>query len=633
MDPLYLLHLVLLSPLVAAGLVWLAGRQNANFAAGVSLLAAGLACVSSLFLLYTLGPDQTVLAKTVWLEFGDWKLEMGYYLNPLAGLMLLVVSFVGFLIHLFSLGYMKDDKAKGRFFGGLSIFMFSMFGIVLAENLFMLFVFWELVGFSSYMLIGHYLETEDARDASKKAFIVNRVGDFGFILGIILCYWTFGTTSLPALESAAGIDPGLLTTGLGLLLFCGVLGKSAQMPLHVWLPDAMAGPTPVSALIHAATMVAAGVYLLARGVFLFTPEALEIVLWIGTVTAVCAALWAFAQSDIKKVLAYSTLSQLGYMVAAFGLGTLYGLQQGESSHAAYYGIGAAMFHLTTHAFFKALLFLGSGSVIHACHHEQDIFKMGGLHKKMPLTTLTFLVGVIAIAGVPFIGAGFFSKDAILYVAKEVSTPVFVLLTGTALLTALYMGRLFVVAFLGQPKSESAGQAHESGPAMVVPLSILAVLSVVGGFAVVYPPFVQEIISGWVPHPHGADHQLLIAVSAVASLAGLGLAWLFYGAGAKEDALARKAAPLFALSRSRFYFDEIYDGYVRKVQDRAADVVSFLDTLFIGGLMMRGTAGVFGLFGIIARSLHTGNLNRYVWWFFLGVVIFWAYATGFFGTVS
>jgi NADH-quinone oxidoreductase subunit L len=291
--------------------------------------------------------------------------------------MLSIVGVVGLCVHVFSLGYMHDDAAKARYFGGLSIFMFSMIGIVLADNLFMMFIFWELVGFSSYFLINHWNEKASASDAAKKAFIVNRVGDFGFLLGIITCYWMNGTVNLS--ELAAGHVYSRL---IPLLLFCGAVGKSAQLPLQVWLPDAMEGPTPVSALIHAATMVAAGIYMLCRINVLMVPDALAVIAWVGTLTALYAALCAITQRDIKKVLAYSTLSQLGYMVAAFGLGS----------------VGAAMFHLTTHAFFKALLFLGSGSVIFGCHHEQDIFRMGGLRTRMPVTFWTFTIAVAAIIG-------------------------------------------------------------------------------------------------------------------------------------------------------------------------------------------------------------------------------------------
>lgn len=626
-----ILLLVLLTPLAGAGIIMLLGRQRGNLAAAVSVVAAGIVAAASLHLLFRTWNGEAEAITMQWLALGSFEIELGFFLNGVSALMLFVVGFVGFWIHVFSLGYMHDDAAKTRFFGGLSIFMFSMLGIVVAENLFMIFVFWELVGFSSYMLIGHYFQQEDARAAAKKAFIVNRVGDFGFLLGIILVFWTFGTTSLPQLADAVAGNPTAVSTLMGLLLFCGVLGKSAQMPLHVWLPDAMAGPTPVSALIHAATMVAAGVFFLGRTVFLYTPDALQVISWVGVVTAVCAAIWAFAQTDIKKILAYSTLSQLGFMVAAFGLGTLFGLSQ-SGEHALYYGVGAAMFHLTTHAFFKALLFLGSGSVIHACHHEQDIFKMGGLLRKMPITGLTFAIGVIAIAGIPFVAAGFFSKDAILFVAYEQARIAFMLLAATAVLTAAYMGRLFFIAFLGQPRSENAEHAHETSWVMWLPLVILAVLSIGGGHVFLYPPSLQPMLNQIVPHPEGSVHTMLIIFSLIASLGGLLFALLFYGTGAKGDRLEKTVRPVWALSRSLFGFDALYDFYVKRVQQRVADVVSFVDTLFINGLAVRGTAGLAGLGGILARSLQTGSLHGYVWWFFGGLILFWLYAAGVFLTL-
>ena len=627
MDLGSVICVILLAPLVAAGLIWILARERAALAMTLSLGAAGTILASSLWLLLGNWDGSAFEISTEWLVLGSFRVDAGFLLNDLSALMLFVVAFVGFWIHLFSVGYMNHDKARGRFFGGLSIFMFSMLGIVLANNLFMMFIFWELVGFSSYMLIGHYL-TDEAADASKKAFIVNRVGDFGFLIGIIITYWTFGTVNLVELQKLAQASPEAVTTLMGLLLFCGVLGKSAQMPLHVWLPDAMAGPTPISALIHAATMVAAGVYFLGRSFFLFTEDALHLVAWVGVVTAACAAIWAFGQRDIKKILAYSTLSQLGYMVAAFGLGSLYGMHHGDGNEALYYGIGASMFHLTTHAFFKALLFLGSGSVIHACHHEQDIFKMGGLLKKMPITGFTFLLGVIAIAGIPFISAGFFSKDLILYVAKQTSLPAFYILTATALLTALYMGRLFVTAFLGKPNSEHAGHAKESPWTIYVPLVVLAAFSVGGGYMVMYPESIREVISHWVPHPGAADHKLMIIISAVVSLLGLGLARVFYGAGSKSDRLEDTVPVIYGISRSKFFFDEVYGYYVKKVQDRLADVAGFLDALFISGLMVRGSAAVAGLLGIAARRAHTGSVSTYVWWFFFGLLLFGAYAGGF-----
>lgn len=631
-----LLALILLSPLVVAGLIWLFGRTQHDLAVALSLLSAGIGLVAGLLILFKAWNGEPLHGtglQVEWLRLGDLSISMGLFLNPVSAAMLGMVTFVGFWIHLFSVGYMKGDPGKGRFFGGLSIFMFSMLGIVLADNLLMVFVFWELVGFSSYMLIGHYLD-DTAAAAARKAFVTNRVGDFGFLLGIILTYWQFGTVNFVALAGIVHESDSHAGMWLGLALFCGVLGKSAQMPLHVWLPDAMAGPTPISALIHAATMVAAGVFLLARTYFIYDNSALEVIAWVGTVTAVCAGIWAFAQSDIKKILAYSTLSQLGYMVAAFGFGTLYGrLHGGEHAEfAALWGVGAAMFHLTTHAFFKALLFLGSGSVIHACHHEQDIFKMGGLWKKMPITGTTFFLGVIAISGVPFVSAAFFSKDAILLLAKGQNAIAFYLLTGTALLTAAYMGRLFFIAFMGKPNSEHAAHAHESPWTMWLPLTVLAVFAVGGGYMVLYPSTITPVFSDYIHHAGEADHKLMIIISAVASGLGLVIAYLFYGAGASEDRLQKTVRPLWVLSKSRFYFDEIYRVYIDKIQQRLADALDFIDAIFIGGLAVRGTAGVTGLFGLFARSVHTGNVGSYVWWFFIGMLLVWGFATGLFASI-
>ena len=358
---------LLFLPFLSAAVTLCFLRKHGNIAALLSVATAGGILAFSSYLIFG-GEEGSIFSwSTTWFALSNFQLEFGFLVDSPAKTLLFVVSFVGLLIHIFSLGYMADDDAKARYFGGLSIFMFSMIGITLADNLIMIFVFWELVGFSSYLLIAHYFKTDEAAKASRKAFIVNRVGDFGFLLGIIFTYWTFGTVNLQELQVTTNLDPSLTSTLLCLLLACGFIGKSAQFPLHVWLPDAMAGPTPVSALIHAATMVAAGIFLLIRIDFLFTAEALKLVGLMGAVMGLYAGFCALTQRDIKKVLAYSTLSQLGYMAAAFGLGMP----------------GIALFHLMTHAFFKALMFLGSGSVIHACHHEQDIFAYGGLRKKCP----------------------------------------------------------------------------------------------------------------------------------------------------------------------------------------------------------------------------------------------------------
>jgi NADH-quinone oxidoreductase subunit L len=624
MTPAQLATLLLLLPLVSAAFIALFLRKQGRLASWVSVAAAvGIALIAGHLVFRGL---RNFPASVEWLRFGNFAISLGFKFDDLAALMLSIVALVGLCVHVFSLGYMHDDKARARYFGGLSVFMFSMIGIVLADNLFMMFIFWELVGFSSWLLINHWHEKTSASDAAKKAFIVNRVGDFGFLLGIIMCYWLNGKVNLSALA-----DHHVFSRAIPLLLFCGAVGKSAQMPLHVWLPDAMEGPTPVSALIHAATMVAAGIYMLCRiePLFAGVPDALNVVMWIGVITAVYAAFCAIAQRDIKKVLAYSTLSQLGYMVAAFGLGSLeqtFHGDPGSSAPATFNvlvptGVGAAMFHLTTHAFFKALLFLGSGAVIYACHHEQDIFKMGGLRKKLPLTFWTFTIGVAAISGLPFL-AGFFSKDAILNLALQKNHLVFVILAFTAVLTAFYMTRLWKLVFLGEPRSESAEHAHEVGPAMALPLVVLAVLSVIGGYTAIYGHAFDGVLR-FVPHAEGST-MLIVSLGIV--IIGAGGAFVFYQSAA-TDTLEQKSPGLFALLASKLFIDEAYNYYVAKIQQRFAMLLNFLEQIFLAGLIIRGLAGVVGLFGLGARALHTGRLSAYVYWFLIGVVLLWGFAAG------
>ncbi|RXK55065.1 NADH-quinone oxidoreductase subunit L [Oleiharenicola lentus] len=629
--------LVLLLPLASAALIAFFLRKRGALASYLSTATAGaIAAISIILLLHGERFEQS----WEWLRFGDFAISLGIKYDDLAALMLFIVGFVGFLIHVFSLGYMHDDAARARFFGGLSIFMFSMIGIVLADNLFMIFIFWELVGFSSWLLINHYHQKQSAADASKKAFIVNRVGDFGFLLGIIWCFWANGTVNFTALAELGAAQKLVFSTAIPLLLFCGAMGKSAQMPLQVWLPDAMEGPTPVSALIHAATMVAAGIFMLCRVNVLMVPQALEVIMWVGTVTALYAALCAIVQSDIKKVLAYSTLSQLGYMVAAFGLGSLdqshqasaltVGASGMQHEHATFImataaGVGAAMFHLTTHAFFKALMFLGSGSVIHGCHHEQDIFKMGGLAKKMPVTFATFTIGVLAIIGMPLL-SGFFSKDAILYLAMKNNTAVFALLALTAVITSFYMIRLWKITFLGTPRSKDAEHAHESGFVMTLPLIILAVLSVVGGYGFAFGKLGGEI-AALVPHAHGSDHTVILLVSLAVMTLGGGAALFFYKPS-DHDTLEEKSQGLFRLLTGvKESFDKAYDYYVAKVQQRFAMLINFLEQIFLAGLIIRGVAGIVGFIGLGARALYTGSLHVYVYWFLLGAVVLWAFASG------
>jgi len=626
MNPAIYTSALLAIPLFSAALIACTMRRSGALASGVAVGAATLILATALHVIFRV---ENFEENARWLLVGPFSLDFGFLVNDLTKLMLLVVSLVGFLVHVFSLGYMKDDANKARFFAGLSFFMFSMLGLVMASNLVTLFIFWELVGFSSYLLIGFYFEKPSAAAAANKAFIVNRVGDFGLLIGVIMVYWSYGTENLTELQEMVGADPTLVTTGIGLLLFCGTVGKSGQLPLHVWLPDAMEGPTPVSALIHAATMVAAGVFLLCRMEFLMTVDALQIILWIGVATAIFAGLVATQQRDIKKILAYSTVSQLGYMVAAFALGTLASLHAGveQSSHAMVSGgVAAAMFHLTTHAFFKALLFLGSGSIIHACHHEQDIFKMGGLAKKMPVTCATFTLGLLALIGTPWF-SGYFSKDAILALAYayEGGPAVFYLLVFGAFLTAFYMIRLWKIVFLGQPNSEHAQHARENGLVFTIPLAVLAALSVVAGYAFLYPAALSPIVDAGHRLAEGEAGKTAALYGKIAWALGLALAFFIFKAGAKEDGFARALGPLAVVLRRKFFFDEVYNYYVSKIQQRLAFALHLIEQIALSGMVIRGAAGVAGLAGIGLKALHVGNLHQYLYWFLGGLALFWALA--------
>ena len=615
---------ILVLPLVTAAVIALFFRRKGDIASVLSVATA--VTIAAVAFILAAHRDRFE-ASIEWLRLGSFTLSLGIKFDDLAALMLTIVGIVGLCVHVFSLAYMHEDDAKARYFGGLSIFMFSMLGIVFADNLLMMFIFWELVGFSSWLLINHYHAKQSAADASKKAFIANRVGDFGFLLGIVWCYAQFGTTNLTELVKLSE-HCAPTSAWIPVLLFCGAVGKSAQLPLQVWLPDAMEGPTPVSALIHAATMVAAGIYMLCRINVLMMPEALQLISWVGAATAVYAALCAIVQSDIKKVLAYSTLSQLGYMVAAFGLGSLSDTHAHDGvTHTVVLaaGVGAAMFHLTTHAFFKALMFLGSGSVIHACHHEQDIFQMGGLSRKMPLTFVTFTIGVLAIIGTPFL-AGFFSKDAILYLALEKNHAIFGVLVFTAVLTSFYMVRMWKLVFLGEPRGEGADHAHENGLLITLPLVVLAVLSIVGGYAKLYPAAYSDVLVH-IPEAHGSAHTIVLVTSLAVLLIGAGAALVIYQPS-KQDSLAQRAPGLFgALGALQASFDRAYGYYVAKVQQRFAMLINFIDEVLIAGLLVRGLAGAVGLLGLGARALHVGNVNAYAYWFLLGLVALWAFVTG------
>lgn len=595
--------MTLLLPLASASVITLGTLKNHRLSANLSIGAILGAFVCSLLLFLSASSGESNLT---WIAIGDFNATIGVKLDRLSALMLLVVTGVGALIHWYSQGYMEGDRSYARYFASLSLFSFSMLGIVLATNLMQMFIFWELVGVSSYLLIGFWHERPAAADACKKAFITNRLGDFGFLIGIIMVWAAAGSLNFGLLEKAMQEQPELLgaSAGLiGLLLFCGAMGKSAQFPLHVWLPDAMEGPTPVSALIHAATMVAAGVFMLCRIFFLLSPDALSIIAWIGGATALMAAVIALQQDDIKRILAYSTLSQLGYMVMAVGL------------HAP----GAAMFHLTTHAFFKAMLFLGAGSVIHALHHEQNIWKMGGLREKMPATYRTFLIGTLALCGVPPL-SGFFSKDGILAAAADShhGNPVlFGIGILAAVLTTLYMGRLVLVAFHGAHRSEQASHAKESPSVMTVPLWILLVPTLVAGF---FP--VEHMINQTLGLHHAGGHAaapLAMAFSVLALMIGGSVAWSHY-AGAGTDPLTQRFSGLSTLLRNRLWLDEIFSGMIAITHEAVSKLAGWVDQKILRGAIMGLFQHGVDILGRGLRLVQSGSLQTYAFLFVVGVAL-------------
>jgi NADH-quinone oxidoreductase subunit L len=621
MRPDFLIWTVLFLPLLAAGIITLFTRRQRQVSATLSICAVVGGFILSV--IYIAWAGWTPAESSVsWLAIGEFQADFGLRLDPLSLVMLLIVTGVGSAIHIYSWGYMEQDPGFPRYFACLSLFTFSMLGIVLANNFLQLFIFWELVGLSSYLLIGFWFERPAAADAGKKAFITNRLGDFGFLLGILLVWSTLGALNFEVLRQKLQAHPEALSgmaTIAGLLIFCGALGKSAQFPLHVWLPDAMEGPTPVSALIHAATMVAAGVYMLCRVFFLLelpASHALDFVALIGGVTALLAALIAIQQNDIKRILAYSTLSQLGYMVMAVGLR----------------GPTAAMFHLTTHAFFKALLFLAAGAVILALHHQQDIWKMGALRKKLPVTFWTFLVGTLALAGIPPF-SGFYSKDSILAQALEhpqaaIGYPLFLLGAGVAALTAFYMFRLLFVVFFGAAKSDDVAHAQEPAPVILWPLRVLAVFSILGGLLNIEHLYASHFQPDEAHGKLSLGQQLIAPlthswvaalVGLVAAAGGLFAAYRLYYA-AESDPLPEKFTTLSRAMRNRFYFDEFYEATVIRFHEALARMAAGFDRVFIAGLLVRGTHGTTELLGRALRLLQTGNLQTYAFLFALGVAV-------------
>ena len=559
-----------------------------------------------------------------WTLIGTQPFDVAFYFDRLSAVMVLIVTGVGSLIHLYSIGYMKDDASYARYFAYLNLFLFFMLLLVLGRSLLVLFVGWEGVGLASYLLIGFWFEDPEKARAGKKAFITNRVGDAGFLLGMFVIYQALGTLEMDRINAAflGGTVPAVSASLVGILLFIGATGKSAQIPLHVWLPDAMAGPTPVSALIHAATMVTAGVYLVARlsGIYLHAPEASAVITAVGVTTAFFAATIAVVQTDIKKVLAYSTISQLGFMFLALGVG-------------AY---GVAIFHLYTHAFFKACLFLGAGSVIHALDGEQDIRKMGGLARRIPVTFATFAVATGAIAGLPPL-AGFFSKDEILWYAfasgSGGSPLLFALAAFTALLTAFYMFRLLWLTFLGSSRMDAKTEhhVHESPVSMTGVLAVLAVLSAVGGFVSI-PHFLEPLLPlpAIVPALEHFETPLLVASIAIA-IAGLAAAAFLYGRGGERaERLRIRFAGLHRVLSGKYYVDEAYEALVYKPLYWISDRV-FLrigDRAILDGTL-EGLAALGQRVAGVFAQVHNGSLQRYAFLVLLGIVaaLAWSWRLG------
>jgi NADH-quinone oxidoreductase subunit L len=616
--------IILFSPLIAAVAICFFAMRSPKAAGILSLtgILVSLAASIFLFVFHANNHFLPVEAGHSWIKIAGLSVDFGYLLDELSLLMLLIVTGVGSCIFFYSVGYMKGDESYPRYFASLSLFAFSMIGIVLSNNFLQLFIFWELVAVSSYLLIGFWFEKPSAADAGNKAFIVNRVADFGLVLGIFYVWMlsglgggerTFVFSRLSEWVPAA-LAQGLLSKEMlviaSLLVFCGVVGKSAQFPLYIWLPDAMEGPTPVSALIHAATMVAAGVYLLTRTFFLVSgvEEALTIIAYIGATTAALAAILAVVQNDIKKILAYSTISQLGYMVLALGLGSS----------------NAAMYHLTTHAFFKALLFLGAGAMIHGLH-TQDIWEMGGLLKQMPITAVTFLIGTLALCGI-YPLSGFFSKDEILTLAYEHHKILYVAALATAGLTAFYMSRAVWVAVLGPKKAqkhthphEEHGHtpvhgAHEAPLIMTLPLIVLAALSMIAGFIGI-PQFLMG------KHAHAIDLNMTVAVtSTVVALTGL-LAGVFFYAKlkSKKDPLVDFLGRAHDFIVKKYYLDELFLGLANLFQKSLATVLFWFDSNVVIQKGVNGSAQVTAGLGHFLRKSQTGNIQTYAMVFIFGIV--------------
>lgn len=574
----------------------------------IAIAGMGLSLIFSLGVFYEVITSEVSINQPVeyavsWLSV-PINIAAGVLIDPLTAIMLLIVTFIGLLVEIYSLGYMQNDSGFSRFFANLSLFSSSMLGLIIANNYFQMFFFWELVGLCSYLLIGFYFDKHSAARASKKAFIANRVGDFGFLLGILCLFIAFGTFNFRELAAGIPTYPNVIfLTIAALLIFAGPVAKSAQFPLHVWLPDAMEGPTPVSALIHAATMVAAGVYLLARGYILFSSlhEVSLVIAYIGGITAFMAGSIALVQRDLKRILAFSTMSQLGYMVMAMGVG----------------GFTAGIFHLTSHAFFKALLFLGAGSIIHAIG-VQDIFKMGGLIKKMKITSWTFIIGSLALAGIPPL-SGFFSKDEILSVTYEHGYR-FLYYLGliTAFLTAFYMARLVFTVFFGQEKQKYS--AHKIPWNMTLPLVILSVFAIFYGFlnktfaSYIYFQAAQSTVL----------NPIIMGESVAAAFGGIILSWLIYGKKiVSSEALSVRFKPIHQLLFNQYYFNELYNWLYERIVSNISRFFHWCDRKIVDGIF-DNTTFLIKRMGIRLRLVNSGSVQNYAFIFFIAIafIILW-----------
>ncbi len=624
-----LIVVLLVAPLVGFlinGLFGLAQNKglkgNEQLSGWIGSLAVLVSLVCSIIAFASLHGGAAPFDETLyeWITGESFAFNIGFRVDALTSVMLLVITGVGFLIHVYSIGYMHGDAGYTRYFAYLNLFVFAMLILVLGNNYLMMFVGWEGVGLCSYLLIGFWYEKQTATDAGKKAFIVNRIGDFGFLLGMFTLFAAFGTLDFTSIFDAAEADNFQKVFGAStlviatLLLFVGAIGKSAQIPLYVWLPDAMEGPTPVSALIHAATMVTAGVYMIARSAVLYNiAHTGEVVAWIGVLTAFFAATIALTQNDIKRILAYSTVSQLGYMFLGVGVG-------------AY---ASGIFHLVTHAFFKGLMFLTAGSVMHAMANELDMRKMGGLKAKMPITHWTFLVGALAIAGFPFL-SGFWSKDEILHSAWGSSPIIYVIGLVTAFLTAFYMFRLIFVTFYGESRVDPDvdSHLHESPPVMWVPLAILAIPSALiglllgwGGHESWFHDFTKSVFPE-AHHEASGNVILFMVISSIVGLAGIAFAWSRYRERTPSD---EPTNALHKLLANKYYVDEVYNALIVQPIKNGSHYLLWriVDNGIIDGIV-NGVGSIIRFIGGTLRRLQTGLVQAYIVSMVLGIVLFLAY---------